>query len=93
MPRIATLLLCLALAGCALTPAGAPSPPPWRDDLFAASDAPTALGDPFALSPAMARHLREVVAPRLRTQGRQQALVDALLRDARLRLEYDGAVT
>lgn len=93
---IAVLAGALGLAGCAVAPErSAPAVPAqlFEDSAFAA---PTQLVDAaqaLALSPQMRRYLEVDIAARIRRLGRQEGLVDALVRDAQLSLEYDTDVT
>jgi tetratricopeptide (TPR) repeat protein len=89
------LLGCLLLAACGHLQE---SPPPPPDDLFAGVSFPPpgeriGADEVFAVSEAMAAYLRSEVLPRVRTLGRQGALVNALYRAGRVRLEYDAAMT
>lgn len=93
---IAVLAGALVLAGCAVMPEHrAPAAPAqlFDDSAFAP---PTQLVDAaqaLALSPQMRRYLDVDVAARIRRLGRQEGLVDALVRDAQLSLDYDTDVT
>lgn len=93
---IAALSAALVLAGCAVAPErSAPAVPAqlFEDSAFAP---PTQLVDAaqaLALSPQMRRYLEVAVAPRVRRLGRQEGLVDALVRNAQLSLEYDTDYT
>jgi len=89
-----SLLLCALLAACAHAPP--PVQPP--EDLFsgasfAAPAEPIDAAEVFALNEAMRHYLRTVIAPKVRTQGRQTALVEALYQRGKLRLEYDSVMT
>jgi tetratricopeptide (TPR) repeat protein len=93
MRSVASLLICLWLASCALAPPASAPQPPWRDSAFGPPSEridPTAV---FAMSEAMQQYLRTQILPRARSMGRQQALADALARRRLLRLEYDAEMT
>lgn len=86
------LLFAALLGACATTP------PARHDDLFhdALFGAPTervGAQDVFTLSEPMRRFVREEIAEQLRSSGPRRALVDAIYRDAQLKLEYDSAMT
>lgn len=89
-----SLLFCALLAACAHAPP--PAPPP--EDLFAGASftapaEPVDVAEVFALNEAMRHYLRTVIAPKVRSQGRQGALIDALYQRGMLRLEYDAVMT
>lgn len=88
----------LPLLFAALVGACATTPPVRQDDLlddqlFGAPSERIDARDIFALSDAMRRFVREEIAEQLRSKGPRRALVDAIYRDAQLKLEYDSAVT
>jgi Flp pilus assembly protein TadD len=93
--RIAlTLLVALALAGCATTAA----PPAaerslFHDAAFAPPSERIDARDVFAVSEAMRRYLREEIADQIARKGPQQGLFDALYSRGRLQLQYDAALT
>ena len=93
-----TMRLFLLLLFSALLGACATTPPVRQDDLFADGlfGPPTervGAQEVFALSDAMRRFVKEEIAEQLRSSGPRRALMDAIYRDAQLRLEYDSAVT
>lgn len=86
---------CTFLAACAHAPQPVAQPP---EDLFAGASfaAPAEAIDAagvLALNEPMRHYLRTVIAPKVRTQGRQAALVEALYQRDKLRLEYDSVMT
>ena len=89
----------LALLGCALLAACATPPAPRADERFFADArfAPPSerirAEDVFALSPAMTQYLNREIAAIARTRGKQHGLVDAILSEGQLRLEYDSTMT
>lgn len=87
------LLVCGVLSACA----GQPTTPPRPDHLFhdaAFLARPNRIDvDVFAPSGAMKHFLQREIGEQLRRKGRLRGLADALQSDARLRLEYDSAVT
>jgi tetratricopeptide (TPR) repeat protein len=89
----ASLLSCLLLAACAQAPVIPPPAPLFHDDLFAAPSQPVGADQVFAMSDEMRAYLRSEIAPRLRSKGRQRALVDAMARPGQLKLEYDATRT
>jgi tetratricopeptide (TPR) repeat protein len=89
------LVLCCSLLGaCANI-----SPPPgnaeglFDDALFAAPSVKVSAADVLALSPAMREVLRTEIAPVVRGSDPRRALVQALYRNGRLRLDYDAQST
>jgi Tfp pilus assembly protein PilF len=92
MFRWGVLLIVAALNGCTTAPTS-PSQALFHDHLFAAPSQRIDAADVFALSEEMKRYLESDIARRLRSQGRQQGLVDALLAKGPLRLDYDSAIT
>ena len=94
--RTTTAVLALLLLGACATP---PAPGValasalWADTRFAAPTQRITADDVFALSPAMQQHLAGPIASQVRFKGRQRGLVDALVREGGLQLEYDGART
>jgi len=89
----------LALAGCALLAACATGPAQRADERvfadarFAPPSERIRAEDVFALSPAMKRYLEREIAEKARSRGKQHGLVDAILADGELKLEYDSART
>jgi Tfp pilus assembly protein PilF len=88
-------LLCALLTACAHAPQPVPQPP---DHLFegASFAAPSEAIDAaavMALNEPMRHYLRTAIAPKVRTRGRQAALVEALYQRDMLRLEYDAVMT
>lgn len=89
------LVLGLLLAGCASAPPS-PSragPELFHDDWFLPPSEPIDAGKVFALSEAMRRYLHQQIAPRMRAEGRQTGLFNALQDSGQLKLEYDAAFT
>lgn len=86
------LLFAALLGGCATT-TPVPHDDLFHDELFGAPTEHVRAQDIFALSEPMRRFVREEIAEQLRSSGPRRALVDALYRDAQLKLEYDSAVT
>ncbi|MEK8032112.1 tetratricopeptide repeat protein [Ideonella sp. DXS29W] len=101
MPRhvIARALIvaatCIGLVGCAQVTQAPSEPiaPLLQDDAFAPPAQPVRPEQILAMSPAMVRYVDDDIARRIRRQGRQQGLIDALYDRDMLRLEYDSAVT
>ncbi len=89
----AVLLLSALLAACATPPEPLPVGGFLSDAQFAAASEPIRPEAVFAISPAMQRYLDREITDKMRTQGRQQALIDALYSKGELRLEYDSALT
>jgi len=88
-------LLCGALVS-ACTTVGAPSGDSqalFDDALFAAPSVRVAADEVLAPSPAMRKLLHDEITPLLRGNDPRRALVEALHRGGRLRLEYDAQVT
>lgn len=98
LSRWVMLLLCLAgavlLAACA-TPKPMPAQPMGLldDSLFAAPSVRVSARDVFALSDNMRRYLHEEMAPHVRAQGPERALLNALYAKNQLRLDYDTTMT
>lgn len=96
MKTLATLLLSVLVAGCALgPPAAAPAPAElFSDAAFAAPAEPVGADDLFALTPAMHRYLASAsFRSEVRSKGLERGLVDALYQKGELRIEYDSART
>ena len=93
MKTWAVLLLSALLAACATAPEPLPVAGFFDDTQFAPPSEPIRAEAVFALSPAMQRYLDREITDKLRTRGRQQALIDALYSKGELRLEYDSALT
>lgn len=93
--KSALLSACLVLAACATVPDG--SPPvrglPFADALFGAPSEKIDAQDIFALSDEMRRYAQGEVAALARRDGVQAALVEALYRSGKLKLEYESALT
>ena len=88
------LLLCLALAACAGTPATLVA----RDSLFSDSSfaPPSERIDPadvFTVSPQMRAFLESRVAEEVAKRGEARGLVEALFQDRRLQIDYDTEFT
>lgn len=94
--RLLACLLCcgaLALGGCrTLSPASAPPPGLFQDQLFAQPAAPIDTAGIFALSDAMRRYLQQEISSAKGADTRR-ALFHALYQRDQLKLEYDAAVT
>jgi Tfp pilus assembly protein PilF len=93
MKVTALLASLLLLAACATSP---PPQQPERlfgDALFEPPSAVVSAADVFALSPEMRQYLDHDIGRRVRSRGRQQALIDALYQPGQLQLEYDAAMT
>jgi len=94
-PRFVVVgLLVIVLAGCASAPPVAPpSPERWfADPLFAAPSAP--IDDAiFAPSEAMRQFADRTISPTARIRNPRQALLDAISKQARLKLSYDTLQT
>lgn len=86
-------LLSLVLAGCAATPRTPPAAHLFRDALFAPPTERIAATDVFALSDEMRRYLHEEIGELLAAKGRPQGLYAALYSRARLKIDYDAALT
>ena len=93
MKTWAGLLLSALLVACATPPEPLPVASFFADAQFAPPSEPIYPEAVFALSPAMQRYLDREITDKLRTRGRQQALIDALYSKGELRLEYDSAQT
>jgi Tfp pilus assembly protein PilF len=94
MKRLWPLILCAVLAGCAsVAPPSADTGVFLDDALFAPPAVDTAADRVMALSPAMHEVLRTEIKPALRGNDPRRALVAALQRGGRLRLDYDAEVT
>ena len=89
------LLASVLLLGCA---AVEPAPPAvteavFHDVLFVPPAVQPDARELFAVTPAMKRYLADRIEPRVRRQGAQRGLLDALYTQGELRLEYDAART
>ncbi len=94
--RLLPCLLCCAalLAGCAGVPLPAQMPAELlAEDAFTPVALDTRPAQATALSPAMQRFVDSEVRPLVHVHGASQALVQALLRMPRLKLEYDASYT
>ncbi len=87
------LLLALMLAGCVAAPLRTAAPPPFADALFKPPTTAVDASQLFAMSPAMQRYAEEVLRPATRHGGAEQALIEALYDDGKLKLEYDAEST
>lgn len=93
MKTWALILLCAWLGACATPPDRPADARFFADPLFAPPSTPVRVDEVFALSPAMTRYLEVDIADKLRSRGRQQALLDALYAKGELKLEYDSTMT
>ena len=87
---------CCALLGACSTVAPPPSADTqalFDDSLFAAPSVPLSADAVLALSPAMREVLRTEIAPVLHGSDPRRALVQALVRNGRLHLDYDAQST
>lgn len=89
-----TLLSAALVAGCAGVPLPVQAPAElFADDAFAPVALDTDPAQAVAMSPAMQRFVDTEVRALVRVHGTRQALVQALLRMPRLKLEYDASAT
>ena len=86
------LLFAALLGACATTPP-ARHEDLFHDELFGKPAERVGPQEIFALSDPMRRFVKEEIAEQLRSSGPRRALVDAIYKDAQLKLEYDSAVT
>ena len=93
MRAIPSILLILALAGCATAEVAPPAEPLLRDSLFAPPAQPIRAADVFAVSDEMKRYLADDIAQRFVEKGRPRGLYEALYSRNLLRIEYDAAMT
>ena len=88
------LLLCLALAFCAIAPGpSAPGVTLFSDASFAPPSERIAPADIFEVSPAMRAYLETRIAEQIAARGEARGLVEALFKDHRLQLDYDAEYT
>jgi len=88
----AALLVTLATA-CTTAPSLPTAERLFNDALFTPPAEPIRPDEVFALSPEMQRYAATELEPRMRHDGAEQALVDALYDKGRLQLEYDATST
>ena len=81
------------LAACATPPAPPPPGPLFHDALFKAPARPIDAAAVFAMSEPMKHYLRVDIARRLRNEGLQRGLINALYTHGELKLDYDSAIT
>jgi len=101
MTRLAALTLAAALvAGCtSAPPAPMPEPPApkavsyFNDARFAPPSVRVSADDVLAMSDEMRRYMDAEIVERVKTKGRQVALVEALYTRSQLKLEYDSTMT
>lgn len=97
------LLVCVTLSACANAPiVPRPDNPSraqlfrddlFRDDLFTAPTVRISPADVFALSEEMRRYVATDIDDRIKAEGRQRGLFDALYDKNQLKLDYDAEVT
>ena len=104
---LASALLAALAAGCASVPAPEPPPEPatqaapavakvvsyFNDERFAPPTVRVSADDVLAMSDEMRRYLESDIVDRVKTRGRQVALVEALYTKSQLKLEYDSTLT
>ena len=78
MKRFALLILPLLVAACATAPPPQEPERLFNDALFKPASVNVSAAEVFALSPEMRNYLDHDIAARVRTRGRQYALIDAL---------------
>ena len=93
MKTIATLLITIVLASCAVAPVGSQHRDFFNDQLFVQPSEHINVGDVFAISSEMKRYLSTEIADQLRSKGLQQGLVDALYNQQQLKIRYDSTKT
>jgi Flp pilus assembly protein TadD len=82
------------LAACAHAPASIdPGEELFADASFAPPSERIAAADIFAVSPEMRAYLNSRVAEEAKQHGEARGLVEALFRDRRLKIDYDGEFT
>ncbi|MES2684194.1 MAG: tetratricopeptide repeat protein [Pseudomonadota bacterium] len=92
-PRCAVLLsMALLLSACTTAPVLRDAPT-LADALFQPPTTPVDASQVFALTPAMQHYANTVLAPAMRHDSAEQALVDALYQQGQLKLEYDAELT
>ena len=84
--------MALSLAACATAPVQRPAPA-LVDALFQPPTVPVDASQVFAMTPAMLHYADTVLAPAMRYDSAEQALVDALYKAGQLKLEYDAELT
>lgn len=95
MKTLASLLMILLLAGCAVAPPMPLVPSQLFDDAaFGPPSEPIGAADLFTLNAAMRAYMDSpAFRARLRARGTVRGLVDALYQQGELKLEYDSAMT
>jgi hypothetical protein len=93
MKRFALLILPLLVAACASAPPPQEPERLFNDALFKPASVNVSAAGVFTLSPEMRNYLDHDIAARVRTRGRQYALIDALYQPGQLKLEYDAGAT
>lgn len=92
--RALIYLAAAMLTACATAPAVVDTPEGLlHDALFSAPSERIRAADAFAVSEPMRRFLKDEVATEIRQHGYQLGLAEALQKPAKLKLEYDAAVT
>jgi Tfp pilus assembly protein PilF len=93
--RIASVLTSALVAACASAPPAAPPVPPerWFADTLFAPPSVAIDDDIFAPSDAMRKFVERTIAPAARTRGPRDALLDAVGKQAGLKIDYDTAQT
>jgi tetratricopeptide (TPR) repeat protein len=92
--RLPAFALCGLMVACAApnipTPISTPPSDLFQDERFAPSTEPVDPASVFALSNSMQSYLRGTIAREARSDGTRGALLDALYRRGKLRLEYEN---
>lgn len=89
----AVSLLCVFVAACAGVPISPRNAALFNDGLFIPPSQRISAGDVFALSADMERFLDNEIAGQIAGKGTRQALVEAIYREGKLKIEYDSVLT